>query len=61
MFVYSLKTDVDKKDAVVLRILGDIYGMGDNDMQIAAMQVCITEGTNDYGTQLTVYHTRSDH
>ena len=39
MLTYSRRSDVDKEDAVVVRVFGEIAGLANRDMEVAAMQV----------------------
>ena len=39
MLTYSRRSDVDKEDAVVVRVFGETAGLANRDMEVAAMQV----------------------
>ena len=39
MFTYSRQSDVDKEDAIIVRVFGDAAGLPNRDMELTAMQV----------------------
>ena len=39
MLTYSRRCDVEKEDAIVVRVFGDAAGLSNRDMEVAAMQV----------------------
>ena len=39
MLTYNRRSDVDKEDAIVVRVFGDAAGLSNRDTEVAVMQV----------------------